>query len=72
MNELNDAEQRVIDAVSDVMTAIRDLYDGEPHNWNEEAIPAVHVLQQFAQQHWAHRIAPDSWGDWTNHESSRT
>lgn len=66
--ELTDAEQRVIDAISEVMEAIRDLYGGTPHNWDNEVVPAVHVLQQFSQQHWAHRINAGAWGDWTKED----
>lgn len=70
---LNAAEQRVMDATFEVMAAIRDLYDGHnPCNFVEEGISAIHVLQQFARQHWAHRINPEAWSDWTEDESPRT
>jgi hypothetical protein len=64
--KLTDAEQRVMDTTLEVMGAIRDLYGGHnPCNFVEEGIPAIHILQQFARQHWAHRIAPKSWSNWT-------
>lgn len=56
-----------MDAIAEVMSAIRAMYGGSyPCNWNNEGIPAVHVLQQFVRQHWAHRIHPELWNDWTH------
>jgi hypothetical protein len=63
---LTPEEKRVLDATIEVMDAIRDLYGGNPANFINEAIPAIHTLQQFARQHWAHRINPVVWGDWTD------
>ncbi len=62
--DLTPAEQRVVDATIEVMNAITDLYGGIPHNYSNEAIPAIHVLQQFARQHWAHQVNPNAWSDW--------
>lgn len=70
-SELTPKEQRVIDAIDEVMNAIRDLYDGNPHNFVNEAVPAIHVLQKFALMHWANRLNP-YWSDWVDHEPSRT
>lgn len=70
---LTAAEQRVLDATLEVKAAIKDLYSGRnPYNFVEEGIPAIHVLQQFARQHWAHRINPEAWSDWTEDEPPRT
>lgn len=63
---LTPEEERVLDLSCDLMTAIRDLYGSEsPYNFEEEVIPAIHVLQNFAKHHWGHRIAPNQWSDWT-------
>lgn len=67
---LTPTEQKAYDAILDAMQAIRDLYGGYPHNWANEGIPAIHVLQKFVQQHWAHRVAPELWSDWTDSEEA--
>jgi hypothetical protein len=60
-------EERASEAILEVMQAIRDLYGGKnPCNFENEVIPAIHTLQQFVQQHWAHRIYPEEWSDWTH------
>jgi hypothetical protein len=65
--ELTAPEQRVLNATLECMDAIRALYGGKnPCNFENEAIPAIHVLQQFARQHWAYRVNPEAWGDWTH------
>lgn len=66
MNDFTLEEKRVMDATIECMDAIRDLYGGSPCNFQNEAIPAIHTLQQFARQHWAHRIDPEIWSDWTH------
>lgn len=67
------AEKRALDAILEVKAAIVDLYGGRnPYNFVEEGIPAIHILQQFVRQHWAHRINPELWSDWTKDEPSRT
>lgn len=62
--DLTPEEQKVLDLTIEIMQATKDLYDGWPHNWDNEGIPAIHVLQQFVHQHWAHRVNPGVWGDW--------
>jgi len=69
--DLTPEEQRVMDATQEVMTAIRALYGGRnPHNFVNEGIPAIHVLQNFARQHYVHRVNPEHWSDWTDDEES--
>jgi len=63
---LTPEEQRVMDACREVMDSIADLYGDQPCNFVNEGVPAIHVLQQFARQHWAHRINPEYWSDWTD------
>lgn len=62
--EVQAAEQRAMDAISESMAAIMDLFDGTPHNWENEGIPAIHILQGFVLAHWAHRVNPEYWSDW--------
>lgn len=68
---LTPEEDRIIDLTCDLMKAIRDLYGGKnPYNFEEEVIPAIHILQNFAKHHWGHRIAPENWSDWTDDTDS--
>lgn len=62
--ELTSQEQRVLDLTIEIMKSMKDLYGTFPHNWENEGIPAIHVLQQFVRQHWAHRINPEVWSNW--------
>jgi hypothetical protein len=56
--ELNELEQKAMEAISEVMHAIRDLSEEGcgVYNFTNEAIPAVHTLQNFVLMHWSHRI----------------
>jgi hypothetical protein len=63
--ELNAAEKRAADAILVAMAAVYELsQDGEPANFTNEVIPAIHTLQMFVLMHWAHRIHPSFWSDW--------
>jgi hypothetical protein len=71
--ELTKEEQEAADAILNVMEKIRALYgDENPHNFVNEAIPAIHTLQMFVQQHWAHRVLPEYWSDWTDRTGKST
>ncbi len=61
---LTPEEQRAIDAINDAMEAICALYGGTPHNFSNEGVPAIHVLQGFVKQHYCHRMNPDAWSQW--------
>ncbi len=64
--KLSTDEEIAVEAILDVMRAIENLYGGKmPYNWQNEGIPAVHTLQHFVMQHWAHRVNPEQWADWT-------
>lgn len=63
--ELSEGEQRAADAILEVMATLRDLSeDGNPANFTNEAIPAIHTLQMFVLMHWANRLNPGYWADW--------
>lgn len=62
--DLTEQEQKVLDLTIEIMKGVEALYGGYPHNWENEGIPAIHVLQQFVRQHWAHRVNPEAWSNW--------
>lgn len=65
MRQLTPEESAALDAITNVQLQMRRLFDGLPWNWEEEALPAIHVLQSFVKQHYCHRLNPDEWSDWS-------
>lgn len=67
--EMTENERLANEAIIRVQLTIRRLYGGIPYNWDEEGLPAIHVLQQFVKQHYLYRMNPELWSDWSPDDS---